>query len=960
MGAAFRADRRGELEIVAQLRQVASDLPTPPGEGNWVADLLADSSEPSAAVLEAIGGRLAQAVGRFNTLPEQLRERYFVDRLGIARRPPQPDRAYARLAKVAAQPPVRVKDGTVFVANEEDRTPLRRYRLRQGTTVTGIELGAVTSYQRLADGRDLVLQRSLEKGELREPCFPFGRAEDAALYGVARSLFIVSPLLEAARSGTRLRVTFERVGPSVEQFMEGLSALEWQGTTKAGYVPLVASEFREHGTDVEVILDLDLDLEPAEFESGGLPSAEAERIDRGLVAALRLRKPTSGDVGAGQDLGACAFMAFAEISLVFEGPRSFVDRDPQADPGSLELTDGLLNGQPLDLSAPFAPFGDPASSGNTLHLACGAIFGLPLAELSLCFRTASGDLRRHPIVPLVDELDVPAQPQVTWRRRRQGQWQAPARMAWIRPLPTAPREGGDLDSFGGQLRIHLRESGMPFSEEATVGARRGHWLQVRLHRGDFGWATYLRDQERFVREMVERSRPSLWRSLLNLLGLGGDDEPVPPPRPPSPLVARASVVFRSESIREGLVSLWVSVADTCPMTKAEMRSSFEVGVDGVRRFRPFDFGRRDWGGELYLGFRGARSGTSVSMFLDVATVSAQSVRTNGEVSFEYWNGNGWSDLEVQDETRGLTQAGIVRWRSPQDWLPPTRVEPFTMGDREPRTWLRVRVRRPSDGLWLARMTCDAAELEYLPEGPDDQSPEQELPMGSRLIPEHGLPGLTGAELLEPSRDGCGPESSMANVRRAGRVTRHRNRAGSARDIEWMVLDRFPMLRHVRCLRPAPGAVGQPFPRGPRLLVVPDLPGPLPLASGSLVEDVSRFLADRSAPGVRIEVRDPEFVEVRVRVRITIEAGRQPAVMRERVDQALAARLSPAGRPRGGAREFARPVGLSELEAAVRRVAGVERVTSLAFGEPFVGRSVARAPADRILTTAKNHDVEVDS
>lgn len=120
------------------------------------------------------------------------------------------------------------------------------------------------------------------------------------------------------------------------------------------------------------------------------------------------------------------------------------------------------------------------------------------------------------------------------------------------------------------------------------------------------------------------------------------------------------------------------------------------------------------------------------------------------------------------------------------------------------------------------------------------------------------------------------------------------------------------------------------------VVVHALPDDAERLDGELRAALARELGRRAIAGVTVELRDPAYVAIAVELRVGLEPGRAPAVMRDAILDALAA--APGGksfvRPRSYG--FGEHVYLAPIIARVAAVDGVAWVEAIRFqraGEP---------------------------
>lgn len=345
---------------------------------------------------------------------------------------------------------------------------------------------------------------------------------------------------------------------------------------------------------------------------------------------------------------------------------------------------------------------------------------------------------------------------------------------------------------------------------------------------------------------------------------------------------------------------------------------------GAQRLRAAD--RRDGAallpayddeGELYIGLAGARPPQRLSLLLQLAEGSADPEVTPPALDWSVLSADGWQSLHdsgglLSDGTRGLVNAGIVELALPT--VQPSTVLPGTAG-AEPLLWLRVAAAQGAAGVCdvlgvhpnavLAVREVAITDSSFdEPAGSDATAasadlPPVPLPPGSITAPLAPVAGL--ARLQQPySAFGGRPAESDAALRvRASERLRHRGRALTPWDTERLVLEHFPQLHKVRCLRADEFDAALAPPAGTvTLVVVPDMVQRRPFDPASpkvpadQIRDIAAFLADRMPLGAQLRVINPHVVQLKVRCGIRLRPGVDEGLARQRLNEALNRHLAP--------------------------------------------------------------------
>lgn len=388
-------------------------------------------------------------------------------------------------------------------------------------------------------------------------------------------------------------------------------------------------------------------------------------------------------------------------------------------------------------------------------------------------------------------------------------------------------------------------------------------------------------------------------------------------------------------------------------------------------------------GAFYIGLASVQAPQRLSLLVQLAEGTADPDVAPQPVRWSVLSGNRWRSLQagplegslLADGTRGLVQSGIVELQlpvvSPSSLMPGAAASgPNPAG----RYWLRLQRDRAIEGV------CDLVALhphavlaervlaEGLPPGDDLADP---LPAGQVSGPLEPVPGL--AKLLQPY-SGFGGRSAEQGAHFNTRVSerlRHRQRALTPWDYEHLVLEQFPQLHKVKCLR-SDELGGEPS--RVDLVVVPDIANRFPFdpfapqASADLIRDIEAFLADKTPAFAQVRVKNPYFVALKVRCGVRFMPGTDEGYCRDRLNHELNRFLSPWAYDEGadlviGGSIYANSIiNFIEQRDYVDYIAGL-RLFTVEAGRPTLvpegpGYHASAGRADAVLVAASSHEFDV--
>lgn len=204
--------------------------------------------------------------------------------------------------------------------------------------------------------------------------------------------------------------------------------------------------------------------------------------------------------------------------------------------------------------------------------------------------------------------------------------------------------------------------------------------------------------------------------------------------------------------------------------------------------------------------------------------------------------------------------------------------------------------------------------------------------------------------------GAEAESLARAMRRGPQALRHRGRAISAQDIEWLAQESSPEVARVRCL-PLLGPDGIAQRGHYTVLVVPHSVALQPRPSDELARHVQDFLGRHAPATVRIRVAGPRYLNVSVRAVIVPLVAGESALVEERARIALDRFLHPL---RGGAWgegwSFGEAVPLSRVARLLEALPGVSHAEGLVLSADGALQGSLAAPGGDVLPSPGVHEL----
>jgi len=310
-------------------------------------------------------------------------------------------------------------------------------------------------------------------------------------------------------------------------------------------------------------------------------------------------------------------------------------------------------------------------------------------------------------------------------------------------------------------------------------------------------------------------------------------------------------------------------------------------------------------GELYLGVRGLVPPQNLALLFQVAdgTANPLAVKPEHHLRWSYLRGNEWAAFPadaVGDLTDGLLVSGIVTLTVPADASIQHSLLPPGMH------WIRIAVATATDA--ACRLIGVAAQAvrttSRVPDGAATLTAD--LPAGtiSKLDPPDVA--VKAVSQPYPTFGGRPVEDAAAFATRVSERLRHKDRAITLWDYEHLLLDAFPGIYQARCLNhtrydPTTGGAGcydELAPGHVTVVTIPNLavPNPRdplrPYTSLGVLGEIERFLRARMSCFAQLHVRNPQFEEVRVALRVRLRDGADETFHVGRLKQEITEFLSP--------------------------------------------------------------------
>ena len=301
-------------------------------------------------------------------------------------------------------------------------------------------------------------------------------------------------------------------------------------------------------------------------------------------------------------------------------------------------------------------------------------------------------------------------------------------------------------------------------------------------------------------------------------------------------------------------------------------------------------------GTLLIGLEDFEPPANLSLLFQVAEGSEDPLSAGQEVAWSYLADDRWVDFKtsevLSDSTNDLLASGIVRLAAPREMTPARTLMPAGL------CWIKAAVASgASMAAKLIGVHTQAVAASFQDQGNDPSHLATAMAAGTISKLKSRAAAVKAVDQPYSSFGGRLEEEGEAFYVRASERLRHRGRAVTIFDYERLVLERFPEVYKVRCLNHtrtgdelAPGHVS--------LVLVPNLRNknavdPLkPRLSVAQLETIREYLESVSSDFAAIEVKNPDYEEVRVSFKVRFHPGTDKGFYTSKLDEEIVGFLSP--------------------------------------------------------------------
>lgn len=219
----------------------------------------------------------------------------------------------------------------------------------------------------------------------------------------------------------------------------------------------------------------------------------------------------------------------------------------------------------------------------------------------------------------------------------------------------------------------------------------------------------------------------------------------------------------------------------------------------------------------------------------------------------------------------------------------------------------------------------------------------------------GIPFLSRVVNRQPASGGLDAETMESAMMRAPALLRSRERAVSEADYEFLAREALPAaIGRVKCLQPLPSEAGRIIPGQVYVLVIPRVVHPDGFISPDLlklknddVKALTAYLDERRLLTVCLDIREPAYHWIAVKVKLRASPGIDQAVVKAEVLSRLHRFLNPLiGGPKGDGWPFGRHLFASDVYQCLQGIPNVQFVRSI---EMFLAKAGGEAQGSPLET-----------
>ncbi|MEM8900331.1 MAG: hypothetical protein AAGC85_19605, partial [Bacteroidota bacterium] len=312
-------------------------------------------------------------------------------------------------------------------------------------------------------------------------------------------------------------------------------------------------------------------------------------------------------------------------------------------------------------------------------------------------------------------------------------------------------------------------------------------------------------------------------------------------------------------------------------------------------------------GRIHIGIRDIQPGEEVELSLQL--VNPEGINSSLPLvdSWYYLRQNEWRWLDtakyiLNDETEGLRKAGKLLLKLPTDITDEDTL--LTEGF----FWFRVDIFQQSGVIDIpVSARTPQVSIQFSERQSDFERLVKPLPMGSLNKPLKNDATLKSVTQYYPSFGGKIAEKSTNFYTRVSEHLRHKGRGIALFDYERLILDQFPEIFRVKCIRhmlpnsqPALGN-NNDYTIAPGFVTIAVIPSLInktfanpfqPKADLSVLKRIEQFLQQKISPFVNVCVLNPMYESIRVSSSIAFREGFSPIFYKQELAQEISRFLAP--------------------------------------------------------------------